>query len=211
MRLVAELESKGIGDPAVARAMSEVPRHLFVPDHLTGQAYDDRALPIGSGQTISQPYIVAYMSDLLDLDEGERVLEIGTGSGYQAAVLAELGAEVYSVEILPELTRRAGANLGAAGYKDVRLRTGDGYVGWPGEAPFDAIIVTASAPRLPARLLEQLATGGRMVLPMDGAAFSPQWIWLVTKGADGVIEQRRMLPVRFVDMTGEIRDKAKAK
>jgi protein-L-isoaspartate(D-aspartate) O-methyltransferase len=188
-------------EPRIAEAIARVPRHLFVPDDLRDRAYEDNALPIGREQTISQPFVVAYMTALLEVTVGDRVLEIGTGSGYQTAVLAELGADVFSVEIIEELSVRAAHALAAAGYSSVRLRVGDGAEGWPEHAPYDAIIVTAAAMEPPPRLIEQLATGGRMGIPLEDEE-SLQWIWRIRKRADGSLAHERMLAVRFVPMTG---------
>ncbi len=161
-----QIRRRGVADPAVLDAMARVPRHLFVPDGLRAEAYVDHPLPIGQGQTISQPYIVALMTELLALDRSQKVLEIGTGSGYQAAVLAELVDSVYTIEIRDELARQAGDLLDRLGYENVHVRVGNGYRGWPEEAPFDAIIVTASPPEIPEALVEQLKVGGRMVVPV---------------------------------------------
>jgi len=190
-------------DPRVMKAMAEVPRHEFVPSEYHPEAYENRPLPIGEGQTISQPYVVALMTDLLDLDPDDVVLEVGTGSGYQAAVLAELVREVYTIEIVEPLGRRAAVTLERLGYHNVRTRIGDGYAGWPEHAPFDAVIVTAAAPEIPPPLLEQLRPGGRMAIPVgDGGLFGEQLL-LVTKDADGGITRRDILPVRFVPLTGD--------
>ncbi len=194
-----QIEGRDVRDPRVLAALRKVPRHRFVPEALRGEAYDDHPLPIGSGQTISQPYIVALMSAALELEGGEKVLEIGTGSGYQAAVLAELGARVFSIEIVPELAASARATLAGAGYADVDVRTGDGYRGWPEEAPFDAILVTAAPGAVPRPLIDQLREGGRMVIPVGER---DQELLLLTKRG-GEIERTRMIPVRFVPMTGE--------
>ncbi len=188
-------------DARVMAAMGEVPRHRFVPPREIGLAYANRPLPIGHGQTISQPYIVALMTDLLRLKPGDRVLEIGTGSGYQAAVLAHLGAHTFSIEIIPALAAQGRKNLAEAGYGQVRLRTGDGYYGWPEAAPFDAIIVTAAASHVPPPLVQQLKPGGRMVIPV-GTAFLTQHLLLVEKQPDGSVNTRQILPVRFVPLTG---------
>jgi protein-L-isoaspartate(D-aspartate) O-methyltransferase len=187
--------------PAVIAAMDRVERHEFVPEALRALAYEDRPLPIGYGQTISQPYIVALMTDLLELMPGDRVLEIGTGSGYQAAVLAELGLEVYSIEIVPELGDEAAARLDRLGYDKVATRVGDGYDGWPERAPFDGLVVTAAAGHVPPPLIEQLKPGGRMVIPV-GEPFRVQHLVLITKAADGTLRSRQLLPVRFVPLTG---------
>ena len=185
---------------AVEAAMRAVPRHEFVPDDLRGAAYSDQPLPIGFGQTISQPFIVALMSELLDVDPGAVVLEIGTGSGYQAAVLAELGMRVYSIEIVPELGRQAGDRLKRLSYLDVTTRVGDGYFGWLENAPFDGIVVTAAATHIPPPLVRQLKPGGRMVIPV-GSPFLVQQLLLVTKNEDGRVQTRQLLPVRFVPLT----------
>jgi protein-L-isoaspartate(D-aspartate) O-methyltransferase len=189
-------------DPAVIRALRTVPRERFVPGTLRGLAYANRPLPIGQGQTISQPYIVAVMSHLIAIKPGDRVYELGTGSGYQAAVLAEMGAEVYSVEIVPELARGAAAVLTDLGYGKVHVRAGDGYLGWPEAAPFDAVIVTAAGPEIPRPLVDQLRPGGRLVMPLGGAVETQQLV-VVTKQADGSLHTRNVLPVRFVPITGE--------
>ncbi len=187
-------------DARVMASMGRVPRHRFVLPEYLRQAYANRPLPIGHGQTISQPYIVALMTDLLELKPGDKVLEIGTGSGYQAAVLADLGARTYSIEIITPLARRAAAHLKAAGYGQVQLRVGDGYHGWPEAAPFDAIIVTAAASHVPPPLVQQLKPGGRLVIPV-GPAFLTQHLLLVHKQADGSVSTRQILPVRFVPLT----------
>ncbi|MBI5596273.1 MAG: protein-L-isoaspartate(D-aspartate) O-methyltransferase [Elusimicrobia bacterium] len=208
--LVNELESYPepyrITDKRVLAALRRVPRHLFVPKAARAQAYADHPVPIGEGQTISQPYIVAAMTQALDLKPGEKVLEVGTGSGYQAAVLAELGAEVYSIEILEGLGKRAAALLAELGYGRVRLRIGDGYAGWPEAAPFDAVIVTCAPQKVPAPLVEQLRVGGRLVIPVgpDGgeADTYEQSLWVLRKTDKG-LERRSLMPVRFVPMTGK--------
>ncbi len=196
-----QLRARDITAPAVLSALGRVPRHLFVPERVRAMAYDDHPLPIGSDQTISQPYIVAYMTQLLDLPPAARVLEIGTGSGYQSAVLSEVAAEVYSIEIVPELAERAAATLAELGYANVRAKAGDGYVGWPEHAPFDGIMVTAAPDHVPQPLVEQLAVGARLVLPV-GRDF--QVMTVLTKTEDGVTEERT-IPVRFVPMTGRAR------
>jgi protein-L-isoaspartate(D-aspartate) O-methyltransferase len=188
----------------VMQALARVPRHRLVAAGDEGQAYRNRPLSIGQGQTISQPFIVALMTELLDLKPGERVLEIGTGSGYQAAVLAELGANVYTIEIIDALGREAARRLAELGYKNVVTRIGDGYRGWPEHAPFDAIIVTAAAPDVPQALAEQLKTGGKLVIPI-GSPLSTQTLYVVEKGPDGKLARRQVLAVRFVPMTGERR------
>ena len=185
----------------VLEAMARVPRHEFVPEDLVDSAYDDRPLPIGYGQTISQPYIVALMTDLLNPEPGERVLELGTGSGYQAAVLAELDLAVHTIEIVPALGMEAAQRLARLGYDSVATRIGDGYYGWPEAAPFDGIVVTAAASHVPPPLVSQLAAGGRMVIPV-GQPFMVQQLVLVTKDAAGSVRTRQLLPVRFVPLTG---------
>jgi protein-L-isoaspartate(D-aspartate) O-methyltransferase len=191
-----QLRAEGIRSEAVLQAMAKVPRHLFVPSELRSRAYENTPLPIGLGQTISQPYIVAYMTEALALTREHTVLEIGTGSGYQAAVLAELAREVLSIEIVAPLADRARAALTDAGYRNVTVRTGDGYLGWPERAPFDRIIVTAAPDKIPQALVDQLAVGGIMVVPV-GTLF--QEMTIVTRTAKGVAE-RRTIPVRFVPM-----------
>jgi protein-L-isoaspartate(D-aspartate) O-methyltransferase len=192
-------------DPRVAEAMRRVPRHAFVPNMQRALAYADHPLPIGGGQTISQPYIVAIMSQLLAVGPGDRVFELGTGSGYQAAVLADMGVEVYSVEIVPELAERAVANLGAAGYPQVQVRAGDGWLGWPEAAPFDGIILTAAAPVIPDPLIAQLKPGGRLVMPI-GETNGVQQLATFDKDQDGGLRRRDLLPVRFVPVTGPLGD-----
>jgi protein-L-isoaspartate(D-aspartate) O-methyltransferase len=186
--------------PRVLDAMRRVRREAFVPEDAVENAYVNAPLPIGCGQTISQPYIVALMTDLLDLKPDDRVLEVGTGSGYQAAILAELAGEVFSVEVIPDLARRATAVLAAEGYGRITLRTGDGSLGWPEHAPFDAIIVTAAARDVPPSLPEQLAAGGRMVIPV-GEAWGDQELRLLEKNAQGKVTSRRVLSVAFVPLT----------
>ncbi|MDP6351345.1 MAG: protein-L-isoaspartate(D-aspartate) O-methyltransferase [Alphaproteobacteria bacterium] len=186
----------------VLAVMGQVPRHEFVPAGERARAYQDRPLPIGFGQTISQPYIVALMTDLLEVGPGDKVLEIGTGSGYQAAVLAALGVRVHTIEIVPELGQRARARLARLGYDGVRVRISDGYHGWPDGAPFDAIVVTAAASHVPPPLVGQLAPGGRMVIPV-GPPFSVQQLVLIKRAGDGTIQARQLLPVAFVPLTGE--------
>ena len=208
-RLLAEIEANAretanwTGRPrfsnAVMAAMGKVPRHEFVHPGDAAVAYANRPQPIGHGQTISQPYIVALMSDLLDIREGDRVLEIGTGSGYQTAVLAELGAHVFSMEAVDALTGPAEDRLKRMGYYRVRVITGDGFEGWPDEAPFDAIIATAAPERTPDALVEQLGPGGRMVIPL-GRVHETQFLTLIVKDAAGTVSERGMLPVAFVPM-----------
>lgn len=194
-----QLRPEGIRTEAVLTAMAKVPRHLFVPPEMRSRAYDDAPLPIGLGQTISQPFIVAYMTEALEVDRSHTVLEIGTGSGYQAAVLAELAKEVLTIEIVPQLADRARATLAEAGIANVSVRTGNGYLGWPERAPFARIIVTAAPDAIPQTLIDQLAIGGIMVVPV-GTAF--QEMTIVTKTQAGVA-QRRTLPVRFVPMVNK--------
>ena len=195
----AQLKARDITDGAVLAVMERVPRHLFVPESERFRAYADHPLPIGLRQTISQPYIVAYMTQALQVEEGDRVLEIGTGSGYQAAVLSHLAAEVYSIEILPALAEQAGERLSVLGYDNVRVRAGDGYFGWPEHAPFDGIMVTAAPDHVPPRLVEQLGPGGRLVMPVGE---SYQELIRITRDEGGETALERLLPVRFVPMTG---------
>jgi protein-L-isoaspartate(D-aspartate) O-methyltransferase len=202
LRMVTEtIEGRGVKDPDVLRAMRSVPRHLFVPDAYIDQAYDDHPLPIGYGQTISQPYIVAWMTELMELKAGETVLEIGTGSGYQAAVLAELGyVEVYSIEIVPELAESAEDRLQSLGYA-AHTKQGDGYYGWPDAGPFDAIIVTAAPDHLPAPLVAQLVDGGRLVIPI-GPPGGYQSLWKFVKNGES-LSAYNLAGVAFVPLTGE--------
>lgn len=200
--LSAEVLGKTRLDESVLTAMSAVPRHEFVLDKNRHQAYKNRPLPIGYGQTISQPSVVAMMTDLLRLEPTDKVLEIGTGSGYQAAVLAELVAKVFSIEIIPELAERAAKALTRTGYDNVISRQGDGYYGWQEASPFDAIIVTAAADHIPPPLLKQLKAGGRMVIPV-GSRFMLQHLVLVSKDADDNIVTEQLLPVNFVPLTGQ--------
>jgi protein-L-isoaspartate(D-aspartate) O-methyltransferase len=180
--------------------MRILPRHEFVPQDVRPFAYENRPLPIGNDQTISQPFIVAIMTHLLDLEADDRVLEIGTGSGYQAAVLASLVDEVFTIEIVPQLGERAGATLQRLGFTNVHTRIGDGYRGWPEEAPFDAIIVTAAAGQVPPPLVEQLKAGGRMIIPVDGNLAAEQ-LTLIEKRMDGSVTSRQVMAVRFVPFT----------
>jgi protein-L-isoaspartate(D-aspartate) O-methyltransferase len=196
-----QIAARGIGDPQVLDALRAVPRHFFVPEASRASAYSDRPLPIGFDQTISQPYIVALMTELAQVKSGDRVLEIGTGSGYQAAVLAAMGCTVFTIEIVEPLARRAATTLDDLGYDNVHVRAGDGYVGWPDEAPFDAVLVTAAPPRIPQPLLDQLAEGGHLVVPVGE---SVQHLTVVKREADG-LHRRVVLPVRFVPMTGKVR------
>jgi protein-L-isoaspartate(D-aspartate) O-methyltransferase len=194
-----QLEARGISDAATLAAMRNVPRHEFVPEARRGQAYADGPLPIGFGQTISQPYIVAYMTELLRLEPGMRVLEIGTGSGYQAAVLGEILEDVCTIEIVRELAIWGEDNLRRAGYEHVRVKQADGYFGWEEFAPFDAIVVTAAADHVPPPLVAQLRDGGRMVIPV-GSPFHTQMLMLVTRDGDD-IRTENLIPVRFVPFT----------
>jgi len=197
-----QIAGRGVLDPAVLNAMRTVPRHWFVPDDLRALAYSDRALPIGEDQTISQPYIVALMTEALKLTSESKVLEVGTGSGYQAAVLSEITPHVYSIEIVEPLARRAKTVLEQHGYDSIRLRVGDGYAGWPEAAPFDAIIVTCAPDHVPPRLIEQLKIGGRLCIPVGGE-HNVQQLVLITKTGDATLERKTLSPVRFVPMTGE--------
>jgi protein-L-isoaspartate(D-aspartate) O-methyltransferase len=194
-----QIEARGVKDEAVLDSMRTVPRHLFVAESVRSAAYADSPQPIGDGQTISQPYIVALMTELLEVAPGDAVLEIGTGSGYQAAVLAEMGVEVYSIEIKPRLCQQAQETLAELGYERAHVRCGDGYGGWPEHAPFDGIIVTAAPERIPEPLLEQLAVGAHMVIPV-GAFY--QELKVITRTEQG-LDERSVIPVRFVPMTGE--------
>jgi len=194
-----QIRARDVQDAAVLRAMNRVPRHLFVPDDVRPFAYEDRPLPIGRGQTISQPYIVGYMTEALQLEPSHTVLEIGTGSGYQAAVLAEIVKQVYSIEIVPDLASGARRALAQAGYRNVEVRAGNGYLGWPERAPFDRIIVTAAPPEIPQALVDQLAVGGVMVVPVGT---SNQEIVVIEKTPDGVT-QKRTIEVRFVPMVSK--------
>jgi protein-L-isoaspartate(D-aspartate) O-methyltransferase len=200
-RMVREqIESRGITNAPVLAAMRKVPRHEFVPANWVERAYDDSPLPIGYEQTISQPYIVALMTDLAQLSPQSKVLEVGTGSGYQAAILAEIVREVYSIEIIEPLAASAAERLARLGYKNVQVKHGDGYLGWPEHAPFDAIIVTAGAEHVPPPLIEQLKPGGRLVIPV-GEPPHQQSLWLIEKSADGTILQNQIAPVAFVPLT----------
>jgi protein-L-isoaspartate(D-aspartate) O-methyltransferase len=196
-----QIVARGVRDPRVLSAMRKVPRHLFVDSSQRALAYEDHPLPIPGNQTISQPYIVALMSELLEVTPGSRVLEIGTGSGYQSAVLAEIAREVYTIEIVPELARSAAARLKELHYDNVTVREGDGYRGWPEHAPFDGIVVTAAPERIPQPLVDQLAPGGVMVIPVGGFF---QELKVFRKSADGRVTEKDILPVRFVPMTGEV-------
>ena len=193
-----QIRSRGIKSSQVLEAMRKVPRHRFIPERLASLAYSDRPLPIGHEQTISQPFIVAFMTEALGIKEGEKVLEIGSGSGYQAAILAEMGAEVWTIEIVPELAEMAEKNLTEAGYTNVHVKCGNGYKGWPEEAPFDAVIITAAPESIPKKLVDQLKTGGTMILPV-GSVNSIQSLKKIVKKEDG-IKQKTLIPVRFVPM-----------
>lgn len=200
--VIETIARRGIKDQDVLRAMRTVPRHLFVSEGDQDYAYGDYPLPIGYGQTISQPYIVALMTELLELKEGDKVLEIGTGSGYQAAILAEIpGIEVHTIEIIPELAESARKRLAELGYSRVHCKQGDGYYGWPEHAPFDAIIVTAAPDHLPQPLADQLAVGGRMVIPI-GPPGGYQTLWKFVKQPDGELQAFNMGGVAFVPFTG---------
>ncbi|MFN2291924.1 MAG: protein-L-isoaspartate(D-aspartate) O-methyltransferase [Anaerolineae bacterium] len=196
-----QIRSRGISDQQVLDAMERVPRHEFVPDQYRSQAYADHPLPIGHGQTISQPYIVALMSELLQLEKDDRVLEIGTGSGYQAAILAEMIQDVYTVEIIEALATQARDRLASLGYENVHVLQADGYFGWPEHAPFDAIIVTAAPDHIPQPLVQQLADGARMVIPV-GPPGGYQTLWEITKVGEE-ITKRNVTGVLFVPLTGE--------
>lgn len=200
VRLVRRhIASQGIEDPEVLEAMRSVPRHRFIPESYAEQAYANRPLPIGHGQTISQPYVVAYMTELVRPDASDRVLEVGTGSGYQAAVLAEIVDEVYTIEIIPKLAGTARERLRRLGYDNVHVKQADGYFGWDEHAPYDAIVVTAAAEHIPPPLMEQLKDGGRMVIPV-GSPFRTQMLMLIEKDGDE-ISTRSLAPVRFVPFT----------
>jgi protein-L-isoaspartate(D-aspartate) O-methyltransferase len=202
-RMVREqIESRGITNAQVLAAMRQVPRHEFVPEQWIDAAYEDHPLPIGYGQTISQPYIVALMSELLQPARGAKILEVGTGSGYQAAILAEMGAEVWSIEILEPLAKEAAVRLKRVGYDKVHVKRGDGYLGWPEQAPFEGIIVTAGAGQIPPPLVGQLKPGGRMVIPV-GEEHAEQSLLLVEKALDGKISTHNVAPVLFVPLTRE--------
>jgi protein-L-isoaspartate(D-aspartate) O-methyltransferase len=208
-RMVAEVEAMyaetrsetGLAamSPAVRKALAKVERHRLVPPGEVSRAYRNHPLPIGSGQTISQPYIVALSTDLLGAKPGDVVLEVGTGSGYQAAVLAEIVVRVYSIEIVPALGNEARKRLEELGYGNIEVRIGDGYAGWPDKGPFDGILVTAAAPRVPQALVDQLKPGGRLVIPVGGSG-ETQYLKLLTKRADGGVDEKRVLPVRFVPL-----------
>jgi len=202
VRLTSSHINKKELDPKVMDAMRKVPRHEFVPRQVRDIAYENRPLPIGYGQTISQPYIVALMTDLLEPKPQQKVLEVGTGSGYQAAILAELVAEVYTIEIIEPLGNEARERLKRLNYRNVHVRIGDGYYGWKEHGPYDGIVVTAAASHIPPPLIQQLKPGGRMVIPV-GSRFMVQQLVLVEKDAKGKLTTRQILPVRFVPLTGE--------
>ena len=197
-----QIQARGVKDRSVLRAMRAVPRHCFVPREHLKSAYDDHPIPIGMGQTISQPYIVALMTELLGVKPSDRVLEVGTGSGYQSAVLSGLVSEVFTVEIYPALAEAASARLTSLGYRNILVRRGDGYYGWNAHAPFDAIVVTAASSEIPPPLLKQLKRGGRMCIPVGGT-YQVQQLMFVKKGHDGSISTRAVLPVRFVPLLGD--------
>ena len=206
--LVDQAIAPAVGDSAVVAAMRKVPRHLFVPKDLVNEAYENNPLPIGEDQTISQPFIVALMTHLLQLGPQSKVLEIGTGSGYQAAVLAEITPNVYSIEIVEPLARRAAKDLAAAGYGGVHLRIGDGYLGWPEAAPFDGILVTCAPDHVPQPLQDQLAEGGRLVIPVGDNPDDQELVVIEKK--DGQLIRKGIVPVRFVPMTGKAAEESEA-
>lgn len=197
-----QVKQRGITKPEVLAAMEQVPRHLFVPDSLRADAYSDRPLVLGPGRSVYQPYVVALMTSLLELKKGDRVLEIGTGSGYHAAVLSRIAREVYSVEIVETVASQASKRLTVLGYHNVAIRVGDGYRGWPEHAPFDAILLSAGTPHVPKLLIDQLRVGGKMVVPVGGFF---QDLLVITKAKDG-IEKRTVIPVRLSPMTGKVQD-----
>tara|TARA_B100000929_G_scaffold182711_1_gene144651 strand:- start:423 stop:1112 length:690 start_codon:yes stop_codon:yes gene_type:complete len=197
-----QLQSRGIRDDAVLEVMRSVERHNFVPENYRDRAYSDGPLPIGHGQTISQPYIVAFMTEQLQVSSQHKILEIGTGSGYQAAILGELAKHVFTIEIIPELAEGAKNILNHLNYKNITVRAGDGYKGWPEEAPFERIMVTAAPTEIPQTLIDQLAPGGRMILPV-GAQFLVQYLWVIEKDDQGTVTKEKILPVRFVPMVKE--------
>jgi protein-L-isoaspartate(D-aspartate) O-methyltransferase len=200
----SQIEGRGVSDPATLAAMRKVPRWEFVPANIKDRTFEDNPLAIGEGQTISQPYIVAYMTEALKLEADDKVLEVGTGSGYQAAILGVIAADVYTIEIVPPLAEDARATLERLGYDNVHVLVGDGYRGWPEEAPFDAIIVTCAPDHVPQPLLDQLADGGRLVLPLGGRY--PQMLKRYTRRGD-TYEEENLEPVLFVPMTGEAQEK----
>jgi protein-L-isoaspartate(D-aspartate) O-methyltransferase len=202
--MVAEqIRPRGVNQPEVLAAMDQVPRHLFVPEEMRAEAYEDKALPLGPQRTIYQPYIVALMTALLDLKRGDKVLEIGTGSGYQAAVLSHIAREVDSIEIDPAVANQASRTLAGLGYHNVKVWVGDGYAGLPAKAPFDAILLSAAPPRVPQPLVDQLRAGGKMVVAVGGFI---QNLLVLTKGQDGKVEQKNVVPVRVSPMTGKVQN-----
>lgn len=198
----AQVRQRGITQPEVLSAMEQVPRHLFVPEGQRNHAYENQPISLGSGRTIYQPYVVALMTQLLDLQKGDRVLEVGTGSGYHAAVLSRIAREVYSVEIGETVARQASQRLSVLGYHNVEIRVGDGYQGWPGKEPFDAILLSVAPRQIPKPLLAQLRVGGKMVAPVGGFF---QDLLVITKTADG-LEKRTVIPVRLSPMAGKVQD-----
>lgn len=200
--MVERLRQRGITNPEVLAAMEKVPRHLFVPESVRAQAYADEVLPLGSGRTVYAPHVVALMTSLLDLQKGDKVLEVGTGTGYHAAVLARLAREVYSVEIVGLVASQASQRLRALGYHNIQIRAGDGYQGWVEKGPFDAILLAVAPPHIPKPLIDQLRVGGRMVVPVGGLL---QDLLVITKTADG-LEKRTVIPVKLEPMTGKVRD-----
>ena len=197
-----QIKRRGVKDVGVLKAVQKVEREKFVPEKYRDLAYSDNPLPIGHQQTISRPYIVAYMTEHLQISKSHNVLEIGTGSGYQAAILAEMAHHVFTIEIIPELAESAEKVLMELGYENITVRTGDGYKGWPEEAPFDRIMVTAAPNEIPEKLVEQLAPNGRMILPVGGSIFA-QYLWLVQKDKEGIVTKEKILAVRFVPMVKE--------
>ena len=195
-----QIAARGIRDPRILDAMRQIPRESFVDERYRSEAYADHPLPIGDGQTVTQPYVAALMTELLEIAPSDRVLEIGTGSGYESAILSRLASRVYSIEIVPEIARKAEERLRALQCENIEFRVGDGYRGWPDAAPFDAIIVTAAPRKIPEPLLDQLAPNGRMVIPVGDFY---QELKVFSKAADGSVSERSVLPVRFVPMTGE--------
>lgn len=196
----SQILARGVQEPRLVAALRRIPRHLFLEDAYRSEAYADHPVPIGEGQTITQPYVAALMTELLELSPESRTLEVGTGSGYESALLASLSREVYSIEIVPSLSQEAQARLSSLGFTNVHFRIGDGYVGWPEKAPFDAILVAAAPRAVPQPLLDQLAPGGKMVIPV-GASY--QELKVYSKSREGALAERSVLPVRFVPMTGE--------
>lgn len=197
-----QIRHRGIREREVLQAMEQVPRHLFVPESVRPKAYEDQALPIGPGRAIYQPYVVALMTSLLDLNKGDRVLEVGTGTGYHAAILSRIARDVYSIEIDSTAAAQARRRLAGLGYPNVHVRHGDGYQGWPDKAPFDAILLSVAPPHIPKPLIDQLRVGGKMVVPVGGFF---QDLLVITKSADG-LEKSRVIPVRLAPMAGKVRD-----